>query len=130
MYFLRLVGEALTVGRLVVQDGDLLAGEILGEIVARDLALLVVTAANAVDVGAGALVGELRVGRGWRNLDDAFFRIDLRRRDRRARAEVTCNKRNTGGCDLVCSGNRLLRVTGIVSDDQLELLADSRRRPH
>ena len=53
----RLVGEALTVRGLVVQDRDLPVLEFGREILARDPALLVVAAAHAENVGAGALVG-------------------------------------------------------------------------
>ena len=49
-----LVGQAFAVGRLVVDDGDLLAGIVLGNEVAGDDALGVVTAANAVGVPLAA----------------------------------------------------------------------------
>ena len=48
--FLRLVGEALPIRGLVVNDGDLLALEFLGDVVAGDRALLVVAPAGAEDV--------------------------------------------------------------------------------
>ena len=67
----RLVGEALAVGALVVDDGDLLVVELLGEEGAGDRALLVVAAADAKRARAGTLVGEFRVGRSRRDLDDA-----------------------------------------------------------
>ncbi len=75
-----LVRQAFAIGRLVVDDGDLLVLVVLGQEVAGDDALGIVTAADAVDVPA-ALVGELRVGRGGRDLHDAFFLINLRSRD-------------------------------------------------
>ena len=85
---LGLVGEAFAVGGLVVQDRDVLALELRRQILAGDAALLVVAAADAEHVGAGALVGQLRIGRGRRDLDDAFVRVDLGGGDRGARAEV------------------------------------------
>src|SRR5690606_22431237 len=61
-----LVGEALPVGGLVVDDRDLLALELVGDVAGRNDALLVVAAADAEDVAVAAL-GEGRVGRGRRD---------------------------------------------------------------
>src|SRR5690606_6929317 len=70
------VGETLAIGGLVVEEGDLLAVVIVEQELAGDVALLVVTAADAVDARAGALLGEVRIGRSGRDLDDALVGID------------------------------------------------------
>src|SRR3546814_9402077 len=63
---LGLVGDAFAVGGLVVQDGDVLAGILLGQELARHDALRIVTPAGAEDVvpavGLGVL-GQRGVGR-------------------------------------------------------------------
>ena len=59
-----------------MDDRNFLAGKMLyQEVTCRD-ALLVVTAADTVDVRA-AFFGQLRIGGSWRDLNDAFFFIDL-----------------------------------------------------
>ena len=87
---LGLVGQALAVGRLVMNDGDLGVLELLGEVGAGNCALLVVAAAGTEGVPQAAL-GEGRVGGGRRDLEDAVFGVDFRGRDRNARVEVTDN---------------------------------------
>jgi len=81
-----------------------------------DLALLIVAAADAVDAGTGALVGELGIGRSRRDLDDAFVRIDLRGRDRRAGAEVARHEHHSRTGELIGDGHGLLGVAGVVAD--------------
>ena len=90
---LGLVGEAFAVGGLVVEDGDVLALVVLGDVVAGDQALLVVAAADAGHVPELAL-GELRIGRGRRDLQHVAVGIGFRGRDRRRRAIVA--RRRTG----------------------------------
>src|SRR4029077_21212570 len=75
-----LVGEALAVGGLVVDEGDLLAFEVGEDIAAGDLALLIVAAAGAENVPHAAL-GDGRIGRGRRDLEDAVFLVDFGGRD-------------------------------------------------
>src|SRR4029079_6709548 len=79
-------GEAFAIGGLVVNEGDVLVGEIGSKIFAGDAALLIVAAADTVDVGSGALGGEGRVGGGRRDLHHVAVGIDLRGRDRRSGA--------------------------------------------
>ena len=83
----RRVGEALAVRRLVVQDGDLLVLELAERQVGPQLALLVVAAAGAERVPQLA-VGDLRVGGGRGDEQDAVVGVDLARRDRHAGVEV------------------------------------------
>ena len=80
--FAGLVGEAFAVRGLVMQDRDLLAGIFACHVGACNLALLVIATAHAEHVRAGAFVGQFRVGGCRRNLNDAFFGVDVRRRDR------------------------------------------------
>src|SRR5215204_6264734 len=119
---LGLVGEALAVGGLVVDDGDLLALEALGEIAAGDLALLVVAAAGAEGVPLSAL-GQARVRRGGRRLDDAGFLVDLGGRDRDAGVEVADDPLDAFGGELVRDRDALLRIGHVVADRKHELLA-------
>ncbi len=77
-----LLGEAFAVGGLVVDDGDVLVGEMARQIFAGDAALLIIAAAYPIDVGAGTVVGEGGIGRGGRDLHHVRLGIDLRRRDR------------------------------------------------
>src|SRR5665811_2072952 len=76
---LGLVGETFAVGGLVVDDGDVLALEVLDEVLAGDGALVMVAAADAEDVPHLAL-GDGRIGGGRRDLQDPVFLIDLGRR--------------------------------------------------
>jgi hypothetical protein len=78
---LGLVGQALAVGGLVVEDRDVLAGEVLGDELPGDGALLVVAAADAQHVPQLAL-GEDRVGGGWRDLQHVRLGVSLGSRDR------------------------------------------------
>ena len=64
-----------------MDDGDLGVLEVVGDVLAGNRALLVVTTAGAEGVPQAAL-GELRVGRGRRDLEDAVLGIDFRSRDR------------------------------------------------
>jgi hypothetical protein len=83
---LDLVGEALAVGGAVVDHRDLLA-QAGGRELADAQALLHVVGDGA-EGGLEALLGELGVGGGRRNLRDAAFVVDARGGDRGARVEV------------------------------------------
>src|SRR4029078_6977865 len=120
---LGLVGTALTVGGLVVQDGNVLALVVLGNVVGGDNALLIVTAADARHVPALAL-GEQLSGRGRRNLQHVAVGIGFGSRDRRRRAVVTCDEREFRAGELFRDRARLLGIAGIVTDLQRQLLAE------
>ena len=82
---LGLVGKTFAVGGLVVNDRDLLALVMIGEILAGDRALRVVAAADAEDVVPPlfrGIVGQGRIGRGRRYLQHPGLVIDRRGRDR------------------------------------------------
>ena len=66
-----------------MDDRDLLAGEMADDVGGGDGALLIVAAADAKDVPHPAL-GEGRIGRSRRDLQDAVVLVDLGRRDRHA----------------------------------------------
>src|SRR5271166_2489796 len=117
-----LVGEAFAVRGVVVEDGDLVVLEVGGEELAGDLALLVVTAADAERVPA-ALVGELRVRRRRRDLQDVLVAIHLAGRDRAARTVVAGDEHDALARELVGHRHGLTRVARVVADGQLELLA-------
>ena len=94
----------------------------VGDVVAGNLALLVVASAGAERVPQAAL-GELRVGRRRRDVDDAVVGIDFRRRDRDARVEVTNHELDAVADELVGDRDALLRIGDVVADLELDLLA-------
>ena len=122
-----LVRQSFAVGGVVVQDRDLLALEVFGQIVAGDLALIVVAAADAERVPA-SFIGVFRIGRGGGDLQDAFLGIDLARGDRAAGAEMSGDQLVALGSELVGDRHRLLRVTGVVAHVEHELLAQHAAR--
>src|SRR4051812_38868837 len=72
----------------------------------------------------GRVVGEFRVRRGGRDLEDVVLVIDVGGRDRGARAVMTDDGDDLLGRDLVRDRDRLLRVAGVVADGERELLAE------
>ena len=70
-----------------------------------------------------AVVGELRVRRGRRDLDDPGFLVDVRGRDRHAGVEVADDPLHAVGDELVRDRDALLRIRDVVADDDLDLLA-------
>ncbi|MCY1295415.1 hypothetical protein D9M70_447560 [compost metagenome] len=114
------IGKALTIGGLVVNDGDLRVLEVGGKVGTGYCALLVVTAAGAERVPHTAL-GELRVGRRRRDLQDAVFGIDFRCRDRHTGVEVTNDELHTVSDELVGDRDALLRVRNVVAEHKLDL---------
>jgi hypothetical protein len=64
-----------------MDEGHVLIGEMRGDIFPGYAALLIVAAAHPVDVRAGAVVGESRVGGGGRDLHHIGLGIDLRGRN-------------------------------------------------
>jgi len=111
-----------------MDDGNVLISEVLREILAGDTPLLIVTAANAVNVGASAIVSEGGAGGGWRDLHRVALGIDLRCRDRRAGAIMSGNEHHIAPGHLIGDGHRLLRIAGIVADREVELLAEHSAR--
>jgi hypothetical protein len=91
----RFVREALPVHPAVVNDGDPLPAEALGQESARDLALAVVAAAHAKH-RRESLLGELRVRGERRDHQDAGAGIGLRGRKCRMRAMVTNDEGHLG----------------------------------
>src|SRR3954469_8574034 len=119
---LGLVRKTLAVGGLVVEDGDILALVVLGDVLGGDQALLVVAAAYARHVPQSA-IGELRIGGGGSNLEHVAVGIGFRRGDRRRRAIMPGHERDFRAGDLLGDRARLLRIAGVVLDGQRELLA-------
>ncbi len=108
-----LLGKALAVNRSIADDRNLGIGPARDEKVTGDSALLIVPPADAEDIGA-ALLGQPRVGRGGRHLDDPSSIINLSRRDRGARALVPDNERNLGRHEPMGRRYSLAAVTGII----------------
>ena len=123
---LGLVRHAFAVGRLVVKDRDLRVLLVLEDVGADGRTLHVVAAAGAEHGGValgGGIVGQLDVGRSRRDLQDLGFLVDVRGRDRAARAVVAGHEHDLVRHHLVGDRGRLLGIAGIVADLQLELLA-------
>src|SRR5262249_58570101 len=118
------VGEALAVGGLVVNDRDLLVFEVLGDVFARDRALLVVAAAGAEDVPHVAF-GDLGIGRGRRDRQHVVLLVDFRRRDGHARGDVTDDEFCAVAGKLVGDRDALLGIAHVVADARGELLAQN-----
>src|SRR6185437_14902261 len=112
---LRFVGEALAVGRLVIDDGDLLALEVLGDIPAGNQALLIVASAGAEDVPHVAF-GDGRIGGRRRDLQNAVFLVDLGRRDGDAGIIVADDEFDAVGGELVGDRDALLRIGDIIAE--------------
>src|SRR5262245_37394036 len=105
-----------------MDDCDVLALEVFGDPRTRERALLIVAAAGPERQVARRLVGELRIGRGRRDLQNPFLRIDAGGRDRRAGTEVTGDEYDTLRHQIVGDDGRLLRIALVVTLLQLQLL--------
>ena len=105
---LGLVGEALAVRRLVVDDGDLLVLQIVGDVLAGDAALLIVAAAGAEHVPQLAF-GDRRVGGRRRDHQHAVVDVDLRRRHGDAGIEVADDEVDALAEEIVGDRNALAR---------------------
>ena len=116
------VGKALTIGGLVMHDGDLLALHVLEDIGRRHRALLVVAAAGAEHVPHAAL-GHARIGGGRRDREDAVFLIDFGRRHGDAGIEVTDHELHALGRELVGDRHALFGIADVVADRGGDLLA-------
>ena len=113
-------GQAFAVSRLVVQDGDLLALVFLGDPGRDELALRVVARVKAHDRRM-ALFGQHRIRRRGAHHQDVVVGVDVGRRDRRARAGVAVDELDLLADDEIGDGDRLLRIAGVVLDDDLDL---------
>src|SRR6266436_1698244 len=121
------VGEALAVGGLVVEDGDVLAFVILRDVFGGDQALLIVAAADARHVPELAL-GEQRVGGSRRDLQYVAVGIGFRRRDRRRRTVMARDEREFRAGELFRHRARLFWIAGVVADFQRQFLAEDAPR--
>src|SRR4029453_101112 len=121
------IGETLTIGRLVVHDGDLLAFEILENVIARDRALLIVAPAGAEDVPHVAL-GDPRIGGRGRDLEDAVLLIDLGGRNRDAGIEMADDEFHAVADELIRTRAPSLRIGAIVAEENLDLLSENAAR--
>ena len=99
-----------------MDDGDLLALEILGDVVARNRPLLVVAPAGAEDVPHVAL-GHLGIGGRRRDLEDAVLLIDLGGRHGDAGIEMADHELHAVADELVGDRDPFFRIGAIVSDE-------------
>ena len=95
----------------------------LSDVGAGDRALLVVAAAGAEDVPHAAL-GDLRIGGGRRDRQDAVLLIDLGGRDGDAGIEVADDELHAVADELVGDRNAFLGIGAVVADATRDLLAE------
>ena len=113
-------GNALAIGRAVVDDRDLLELQIVGGVEREPSTQCVVVRDDAIDV-LEPLLRQLRVrGRAGDHRKAAIV-VDLRRRDRGAGVQVTDHAVDLGVAQLGGHGRALLRVRRVVFGHQLEL---------
>ncbi len=105
-----------------MNDGDLGVLEVVGQVLAGDAALLVVTAAGAESVPQAAF-GENRVGCGRRDFENTVFGVNFRGRNGNAGVEVTDNEFHAVSNEFVGNRNTLLGVGYVVAQHDLDLLA-------
>ena len=113
-------GEALSVGPLVVQNGDFLALVFLGDPWGDERALRVVARIKAHDCRM-PLLGQGRVRRSGAHHQDIVLSIDVGRRNRRSRARVAVDIFDLLPDDEVGDRHRLLRIARVVLDHDLDL---------
>jgi hypothetical protein len=109
-----------------VGDGDPLIRPVVGQEVARKVALEVVAADEAEH--AFTLVGEPRVGRAPLEMDDPGLPEDRCGSERSTRAGPAEDHRNAIAHQLAGGKQRLLRVARIIGDDQPQRLAQDTAR--
>ena len=96
----------------------------LEDVIAGDAALLIVAAADAEDVPHAAL-GDRRIGRSRRDLEDAVLLINLRRRDGDAGIVVANDEFYTVAGKIVGDGDALLGIRYVVAVFHRDLLAEN-----
>jgi hypothetical protein len=115
-----LVGDALTVGGAVVDDGDRLGLHFLDRVAPERAAELSVVCDDA-ERGLEALLRVLRVGRRRRDLGDAGVLVQLGGRNRGARVQVADHAGDLCIDELLRGGGALLGIGRVVFRQQLEL---------
>src|SRR5262249_16605333 len=120
-----LLGEALAVGGLVVDDGDALAFEFRGNERTGHDALLVVAPAHTKYVPRAGAISDLGIGGGRRNHQHPVLKIDVGGRDSDAGVEVADDELHAVGGELVCDGHAFLGVSAVIPDAHHELLAQN-----
>ena len=118
------VGETLPVGGLVMKDGDLLALHVVGDVLGRNGALLVVAAAGAEHVPLASF-GQLRIGGRRGDHQHVVVEVDVRGRDRHARVEVADHPLDAVADELVGDRHALLGIGNVVADLEGDLLAQN-----
>ena len=116
---LHLVGEALAVGRAVVDDGDLLA-QVAGGVLADGQPLLHVVGDGAIDQ-LEALLGELGIGRGRGNHRDAGLVVNAGGGNGGAGVQVANHALDAGVTQALGHGGGGAGVGLVVLGHQLEL---------
>ena len=109
----RLVGDALAVRLTVVDDRDVLPTPVISQVVAYQGGLERVAAAYPKHI-CESLLGQRGVARVRRDHQHSRLGIDLRRRDRRARAEVSDDSGHPRLHEFFGRGDRLLWIAVII----------------
>src|SRR5262249_43467864 len=118
-----LLGEALTISRLVMDDGHPFALELVGNDRPCHAALLIVAAAGAEDVPHVAF-GDLGIGGSRRDLKDAVLLVHLGGGHGDAGIEMAEDDFHAAADELVGDRSPFLRIGAIVADGKLILLSE------
>ena len=107
-----------------MHDRDLLAFEILGNVIGGDRSLLVVAPAGAEDVPHVAF-GDLGIGGRGRDHEHAVLLVDLGGRNGDAGIEVADDEFDAVADELVGDRHAFLRIGAIVTDVNLNFLSEN-----
>ncbi len=107
-----------------MHDGDLLALEILDNVIGRDRALLVVATAGAEDVPHVAF-GDLGIGGRRRDLENAVLLIDLGGRHGDAGIEMADDEFHAVADEFVGDRDAFFGIGAIVADEELDFLSQN-----
>ena len=123
----RLLGNALAVRLTIVNDRDILITPALGQVVTTMIAWSVSRphTRNTWASPCSVSVGLLGVRRDHEN---SRLRVDLRRRNRSAGTEVSDDRGHARLHEFVGRGDRLVGVSSIIDDQELDPLAEHATR--
>ncbi len=107
-----------------MDERDLLAFEMRENVAAGDFALLIVTPTGAENVPQVAL-GDRRIGRGRRDLEDAVLLINFRSGNGDAGIVMTDDELDAVGSKIVGHRNALLRVGYVIAELDGQFLAEN-----
>ena len=114
--------EASAISRFVVDNRDALAREAVRQERAQHVALLVITPAHPENARP-SLVGQLGVGRRWRNHNNSLFLVELGGCDGGVGTDVAGDERDAAANHPVGDGDGLFGIALIITNLQDKLFA-------